>query len=462
MRLVKILRVSISLLIVLSAKSMANTWIDLDENENYTARHEMSFVQAGDHFYLFGGRENPTTLDTYNYTTNTWTTSATAPLEFNHFQAIEYQGLIWVIGAFLNNNFPNETPATHVYVYDPANDVWYQSHEIPEERRRGSAGLVVYQDKFYIVGGNTIGHNGGFVNWFDVYDPQTGSWTALADAPNPRDHFHATVSNGKLYAAGGRLSGGEGGTFAPLIAQVDVFDFENNSWSTLPSNSNLPTPRAGTATVTFQGNIIVMGGESNDQREAFNTVESLDPTTNSWTEIDSLNHARHGTQAIVSGNGIFITGGSPRRGGGRQHNMEAFNSPTPVGTANIAGELDISGNEVIINATTEISINHVSGNQGVLITNLKIVGNDASSFEIINNLTLPALVPVNGSNAIKVQPLTNTNGKNASIIVTYSNNQQLSIPIKFEQNNSDSDLDLLLMIPAIIQAAVNNKKLKSR
>jgi len=162
----------------------ANTWLDLDENENYTARHEASFVQAGDRFYLFGGRENPQTVDTYNYLENEWTTSASTPIPFNHFQATEYQGLVWVIGAFKNNSFPNELPAENVYVFDPANDLWIKGPEIPSERRRGSAGLVEYQGKFYVVGGNTIGHNGGYVAWFDMFDPETGTWTALADAPS--------------------------------------------------------------------------------------------------------------------------------------------------------------------------------------------------------------------------------------------------------------------------------------
>ena len=33
-------------------------WIDKNENENYVARHECSFVQSGDTFIMFGGRES--------------------------------------------------------------------------------------------------------------------------------------------------------------------------------------------------------------------------------------------------------------------------------------------------------------------------------------------------------------------------------------------------------------------
>ena len=286
---------------------LAPVWIDLNEDETYTARHECSFVQAGDKFYLFGGRENAQTLETYDFTSDSWTISASVPVEFNHFQALEYEGLVWVIGAFQTNNFPNEVPAESIYVYDPALDLWMQGPAVPIARQRGSAGLVVHDGKFYVVGGNTDGHDGGYVDWFDEYDPETGTWTQLPAAPHARDHFHAAVVGDKLYALGGRLSGGAGGTFAPLIPEVDVYDFIAGTWSTLPLASDLPTPRAASAVAVFDGEILVIGGEGGGQ--AYDTVEALDPLTDSWRTLASLNYPRHGTQAIVSGPFLIPAGG---------------------------------------------------------------------------------------------------------------------------------------------------------
>jgi hypothetical protein len=61
----------------------------------------------------------------------------------------------------------------------------------------------MYKDKFYVIGGNTLGHSGGFVPWFDVYNPQTGIWMSLLDAPNARDPFQATLIGEKIYVIGG-------------------------------------------------------------------------------------------------------------------------------------------------------------------------------------------------------------------------------------------------------------------
>lgn len=152
-----------------SSSSQESKWIDLRENESYTARHECSFVQAGNKFYLFGGRESPRKLEEYDFASNTWRERASVPSgqDINHFQATEFQGLIWVIGSYKDNRFPRETPSDIVLVYDPGNNVWIQGPSIPSNRRRGSAGLAVYQGKFYVLGGTTNGHEGGVVNWFD-------------------------------------------------------------------------------------------------------------------------------------------------------------------------------------------------------------------------------------------------------------------------------------------------------
>lgn len=398
----------------------APVWIDLAEDESYTARHECSFVQAGDRFYLFGGRENAQTLDTYDYAVDSWSTSASAPLEFNHFQATEHEGLVWIVGAFETNNFPTEDPADDVWIYDPANDEWIQGPPIPSARRRGGAGLVVHDGKFYVVAGNTIGHDGGYVPWFDVYDPVAATWTALPDAPRARDHFHAVVANDKLYAIGGRLSGGPGGTFAPLIAEVDVYDFATESWSTLPFAQNLPTPRAASAMALFDDEILVIGGEGNGQ--AYDTVEALDPTTNTWRTAASLNHARHGTQAIVSGGSVFVAGGSPNQGGGNQKNMEVYPTHAATGTAPTSGSLYVDAIRVVpIGGTRQVSVQHDGGSQGVVVESLSITGPDADDFQIVD--PGPFLVGIGGIRDVEVSYTGADESATATLTLHYGGGQ---------------------------------------
>lgn len=404
-------------------------WIDLDEDEGYTPRHECSFVQAGDRFFLFGGRENPQTLDTYDYAGDGWSTRASAPLPFNHFQATEHEGLIWVIGAFETNSFPSEDPADDIYAYDPARDVWMQGPTIPVARRRGSAGLVVHDGTFYVVGGNTQGHSGGYVPWLDAFDPRTGTWTALPDAPHARDHHHSVVVGDSLYVLGGRLSGGAGGTFAPLVPEVDVYDFGTGTWSTLPPASNLPTPRAASAVAFFQGEILVMGGETASQSQAYTTVEALDPVGHTWRALPSMNHPRHGTQAIVSGNGVYVAAGSPSMGGGNQHNMEVYNAHSASGAPSTAGVLSVPGTVNVASGSPKaIALEHDAGNTGLFVTQVSLGGPDAADFSILTPVDAPFLVPVAGERVIEVTHQGAPGGE-ASLEITYGGGLVASVTL---------------------------------
>ncbi len=411
---------------VLPPPAIPYSWKMANEAQNYTGRHECSFVQAGNKFYLIGGRENAKTPDIYDYATNTWTQGALAPIELNHYQATEYNGLIWAIGAFQDNSYPNEAPATHVYMYDPANNVWIQGAEIPVNRRRGSAGLVLHEDKFYVIGGNTIGHNGGYVNWFDVFDPKTGVWTALPDAPRARDHFHAAVLDGKLYAVGGRLSGGDGGVFAPVIPEVDVYDFATQTWSQV---AQLPTPRAASMVASFEGKVFVIGGETpNNNAVTLSLTEAYDPSTNSWQTLNPLNSGRHGTQAIVSGEGIFVAAGSPNKGGGNQKNMEFLGENNPVGEPSVASVLSTPYAVSFETEDTQtITLSNTVGNQAIFISSLALVGGNANNFSIESGNFSNFVIPANATHQVVIK-LNNTQGDQlASLDVNYGTSSTASV-----------------------------------
>jgi len=294
-------------------------WAIETSTNDPTERHENAYVEADGLFYLIGGRGNKP-LDIYDPVSQTWSTGTPPPLEMHHFQAISYQGDIYVIGGF-TGDFPDETPLANVYIYSPATDTWSTGPVIPMSRRRGSAGVVVYNDHIYVVCGIQNGHIDGWVPWFDEFDPATGTWTVLPDAPRARDHFQAAMSGDKLFAVGGRRTG-ENSLFTPTVPEVDVYDFNTGTWSTL--TANIPTQRAGATTVEINGTVIVIGGETEGQTVAHNETEALDPVSNIWTTLDPLNTGRHGTQAVTYMGKIYIAAGSGNQGGGPELTSQEF------------------------------------------------------------------------------------------------------------------------------------------
>ncbi|WP_111641677.1 Kelch repeat-containing protein [Marinimicrobium alkaliphilum] len=282
-----------------------------------TERHENGFVAVGDRLYLLGGRgDRP--LDIYDPAAGTWSQGAEPPFEIHHMQAIAYDDKLYVLGA-MTGGFPEEPPLSHVLIYDPATDAWSEGPEIPVDRQRGGSGVVLHEGLIYLVGGNTRGHMSGYVAWLDVFDPETGQWTPLPDAPHARDHFHAAVIDGYLYAAGGRQSSHDTGEVMTLtVGPVDVYDIANQRWHTL--DQPLPTERAGTGTVAFNGMLVVLGGESGNQEASHREVEAYDPATQQWLSLPPLPVGRHGTQATLYNGELHIVAGSGNRGGGPELN----------------------------------------------------------------------------------------------------------------------------------------------
>ena len=392
-----------------------------------TAREENAYVQAGDKFYLLGGRGiKPVQL--YDPVNKSWINKASPPVEINHFQAVTLNGLIYAAGAF-GGAYPHETPRTSIYMYNPSTNKWFTGSTIPVARRRGSPGAAVYKNKIYMVGGLTDGHWSGWVDWFDEYDPVSNTWKIMPAAPRARDHAHVVVANDKLYVAGGRRSSGSTGqVFDITIPEVDVFDFISGVWSTLPASSNLPNPRAGAATVLLGNEVIVIGGE-NSQTFAHKETDALNISTNTWRRIADLQQARHGTQAIVNNSNIYIAAGAGTRGGSTLLNSQElfnfFTPATPVGTAIVQSQLtapaSVSYGTVPINydSIKKITINNTAGNQDIFITSLSITG--SSSFSVTAPFTTPFIIPVGGSVVlnVKFKPSSST-AQTANLVLNHS------------------------------------------
>lgn len=278
-------------------------------------RHENGMTSVRGKLYLIGGR-GTRPVDEYDPKKDTWTHKSPLPMEMHHFQAVTFRNEVYVAGAF-TGGFPHESPIPHIYIYNPEKDEWRKGPELPENRRRGAAGAFTHHGKIYLVGGITDGHWDGHVAWFDEYDPEQNTWKQLPDAPRSRDHTQVAVINNKLYVAGGRRSDAKNKqTIARTVAEVDVYDFTTNQWSTLPEESNLPTLRAGTTLVALGSKLLVIGGESDTQVPAHKEVEVLDTRSKKWEKFPYLHQGRHGTQAVVMNGKVYIAAGSENRGGG--------------------------------------------------------------------------------------------------------------------------------------------------
>lgn len=301
-------------------------WTSIDAEGEATGRHENAFVAFQDKFYLIGGRGvNP--VNVFDPQTNQWEARSKTPLELHHFQAVVYKDAIYIVGA-MTGPYPVELPVENIWIYYPKKDEWVKGPLIPEERRRGSAGVVLRDHKIYVVCGIEYGHTSGTINNFDVYDIASDTWTSLTKAPHVRDHFPAIVVGNKLYCMGGRNTSVHhkdhfGAFFFATIPYVDVYDFESEIWHTM--ENEIPFPTAAGGIVQLNGCILYIGGEGS-QLQAYNQTQCLDLSTGEWSQLAPLNIGRHGSSAILFEDEIYLAAGSQHRGGGNMNSIEKFSA----------------------------------------------------------------------------------------------------------------------------------------
>jgi hypothetical protein len=304
----------IAILLLLLPVRLADgqSWTTFETNGEIEPRQDGGFVACRGKFYLLGGY-GIAPIDIYDPTTKRWSKGAAPPVEMHHFQAERYGEQIYVLGAF-TGIYPDEKPLEYIYVYDIPTDTWKKGDPIPEDRIRGSSGVVAYRGELYMICGTQDRREGLATNWVDVYDTRTGHWKKLANAPRSRDYFHAAMINGKIYAAGGRITSWPSGEiWDHTVPEVDVYNIAANRWKTLPEEQNLPTRRAGCSTVAILDHLVVIGGENRSQQQAYDVVEAYDVAKGKWETWESLKQGRTGTQAFMSVGSVFVASGTGLR-----------------------------------------------------------------------------------------------------------------------------------------------------
>ena len=272
-------------------------------------RQEVSFVRAGERFYLAGGSR---VQQAYDPRTDSWQNVAPLPRNLDHIQGIALDGRIYYVGGLAAWPKP---AVDSVYVYDPETNRFSTRRRMP--RARGAGGVATHAGKIYYAGGL---NDGRAVRWFDVYDPKRDSWSRLPDMPRPRDHFQAVVLGGKLYAIGGRDS-----ELGKEYSETDAFDFATGRWST--GLAPIPTRRGGFAAAVLGEEILVIGGE--DANSAHSEVEAYDVRGDRWRTLDPMPTARHGIQAIVCGGAVYVAAGGRTQGG--EHPSDVQEAYFPAG-----------------------------------------------------------------------------------------------------------------------------------
>jgi N-acetylneuraminic acid mutarotase len=291
------------------------------------ARQELYPEVLNGRIYVAGGLLSPNTgysahFEAYDPGQDRWTRLATLPQARHHIALAAEGGLIYGIGGF-SGGFPNWQAQADVWVYDPAADRWRAGVPLPTPRAEGV--VATAQGKIHVIGGRVRSsaaashfNDHADTNLAEAFDPRTGRWTRLKDAPTARNSAASAVIGDRIYVVGGRraLKQPDGSLRQENVATLEVFDPGTGEWST---RAPMPQAQGGLAAVAHGGKLYVFGGEQwVPQQKVFADNWVYDPASDRWSALPPLPPLptpRHGLGAATVGNRIHVFGGGLQVGG---------------------------------------------------------------------------------------------------------------------------------------------------
>lgn len=202
--------------------------------------------------------------------------------------AVLFEDELVVIGGLVEAGLGRTAVTATVEAYDPGSDRWRSLPDLPEPRHHSMAAVV--SGRLIVIGGFS---EGGFDAVDSVWELVEGSWAARAPLPRPVGAGSAVTLDGLIYVVGGAPDGG-----------LFSYDPQADTWAELSGQSSF---REHVAAVELDGEIWAIGGRGPGEIHA--TTEIYDPSSDNWRFGPSLNVARSGFGAAVSGGSIYVAGG---------------------------------------------------------------------------------------------------------------------------------------------------------
>ena len=221
-----------------------------------------------DHLYAMGGGRGPTAMERFSETANAWEACAAIP-------RAKYPAAATAVGckAYV-------LCGQQLDCFDPDTGTWETLPDAPSPHNCGA--LATYDQFLFALG-----------NWapasaiVDRYDTLRRVWERRAPMPMPRAFCGATLLHEQIYVVGSTDDSG-----STAQATVLRYDPTTDVWDGTGC-APLPTPRCGLAVCTVNDErILAIGGWTGGCNDLA-TMEEYDPGTNSWSTCPSMSTGRN-------------------------------------------------------------------------------------------------------------------------------------------------------------------------
>lgn len=257
-----------------------NTWSSVNEDPGKNRTEAAGFYVNGK-IYIGGGEDSEELIDFWEYDTATdaWIQKANLPTTHTQRACVELDGKGYFIGGYGKSipstpSNPNANYLNTVLEYDPATDVFIEKAPLPFKR----SGMVamVHDGKIYAGLGRNF--NGAPTATFNMYDPQTNTWTVKPTAPFTGDNLSHFVLGNKGYVI----------TYSP-IPLIGKYDFETDTWTTVPNT-------IGACGAIYSNQAFVFNGEA--YLATCNRLLKMNAADDTWSQVSNIPFASQGNSII--------------------------------------------------------------------------------------------------------------------------------------------------------------------
>ncbi|HVQ23476.1 MAG TPA: kelch repeat-containing protein, partial [Candidatus Saccharimonadia bacterium] len=206
----------------------------------------------------------------YDPSNRRWTVAATPARYGGRFTAtLLANGLVLVAGGSDDEGHP----LASAQLYDPATDTWAATGALTTPRVDHTATSLT--DGRVLVGGGARTFAGKGLPSAEIYDPSTGTWTATGSMGEVRGGFTATsLSDGRVLVAGGNA---ELPSAQAVFETAELYDPNTGAWT---ATAGMAAQRAGhVATLLGNGTVLVAGGYEPGSDDWLATAERYRPGT---------------------------------------------------------------------------------------------------------------------------------------------------------------------------------------
>ena len=273
--------------------------------------------------FVYGGHSDGTVFlnsaESYSWPDNSWTLEPAMNEKRASHSAFVHDREIYVSGGWTGTKL---TDSIEILNVDEENLKWKpQSPQFRMPSKCNGHKMVCHENSVIHTGGYCEGdHVSDAIYEISLNPPQNTK--LLAKMPEPRSFHGCEIIDNQVVVAGGVATN----YLKDTKNTVYAYDLDNGELKTLPP---LPSPVSDMATVSYKGNVILIGGVDK-HCNTLNTVMIYDVKTGKIKMLPCLNHKRTGCAAVITGNVIVVMGGYVYETNTRLNSVEFLDLSTNV------------------------------------------------------------------------------------------------------------------------------------